>query len=388
MRKRKIKITVVSTTPVSGRPPKFIITLQKKYLVEFITRPGNQFLLTHLTKYKNIHIRQIGPDFSKKDVLSQINFIIQSIFLIFFSNSKIIYCFNLFSSPIGVFSKIFLNKKFICDATEFFGTEISINNTNNKLYEFIYYLKMIPILIADASTIAEPYPQNIPKYVKDKLILIYNFPSSKLFNYNIEPNNDFYKKYPLARNKKIIGYIGNVKYGLGLEKIIKAFSKIENNVILLIVGDILPSRNYKISKNYIEKYCDYYGVKNRVIITGYIEHTEYPSYCKVIDIGVIYLQPLSDFWVNYSLPIKLFEYIALGIPFVSTNFKTIKRFSNGCCLYVDPNNIKELIDAFNILLNDNILYTSLKRNCIKKSCLYVWEKQEKLIFNIIDYVIN
>ena len=122
---------------------------------------------------------------------------------------------------------------------------------------------------------------------------------------------------------------------------------------------------------------------NKVIEHGYLPRDKAGKILAESKIGFVLLYPT----VNYkdALPVKMFEYMASGIPFVITNvplWRDIVEGSN-CGICVNPFNTKEIADAINRLLNNPDLAQSMgengKRAIVEK---YNWETEEQKLISL------
>ncbi len=83
-----------------------------------------------------------------------------------------------------------------------------------------------------------------------------------------------------------------------------------------------------------------------------------------------------------SYPIKLFEYMAAGIPVISSNFPVYKEIVEGhnCGICVDPLDIDAICDAINEIRNDKEYSDELRNNGYKAIIdKYNWESQARVL---------
>jgi glycosyltransferase involved in cell wall biosynthesis len=92
--------------------------------------------------------------------------------------------------------------------------------------------------------------------------------------------------------------------------IVKAFKNMKNGARLLIIGDG-PARGS------LSKLLKSLKIQRKVEITGWLPHTEVPRVLASADIGL--LPQYDDMYHRCKCPIKLFEYMAMKLPIVSTN---------------------------------------------------------------------
>ena len=102
---------------------------------------------------------------------------------------------------------------------------------------------------------------------------------------------------------------------------------------------------------------------------------------------VLYLPAANHFEAQ---PIKMFEYMAAGIPFVCSNFDLWKNIveKNKCGICVDPTKSEEIVEACNYLLtHDNEAQEMGKngRECVERC--FNWENEEYKLVNFYSQLI-
>lgn len=105
--------------------------------------------------------------------------------------------------------------------------------------------------------------------------------------------------------------------------------------------------------------------------------------------GIVIYQPAANH--NESQPIKLFEFMAAGLPVIASDFplwKTIVE-ENGCGICVDPENVHEVKDACKLLLEDTALGKEMGisgRNAVVQK--YNWNCEKIQLLNLYKELIN
>ena len=101
----------------------------------------------------------------------------------------------------------------------------------------------------------------------------------------------------------------------------------------------------------------------------------------------IALMPYSQYvdtgkWMS---PLKGFEYMASGIAIVCSRIPTLQRYfvHKINALLVEPDNIKELSGAVEILKNDMNLRRNIACQAKKDSLQFDWKKRAQKILDII-----
>ena len=71
--------------------------------------------------------------------------------------------------------------------------------------------------------------------------------------------------------------------------------------------------------------------------------------------------------MNLALPTKAFEYIAMGLPLVSTKLKDLyETFDDNCIKYVEKSNPKQIADAITYLSSNPAVSKNLVTSSYRK----------------------
>lgn len=153
------------------------------------------------------------------------------------------------------------------------------------------------------------------------------------------------------KEKKIIGFVGGFYPWHGLDLLIEAYAGIaddfpESQVLLIGDGPELANIQSLVSKR---------GLAERVIFGGRKRHQELPRVMSMFYAGVM---PDSN---DYGSPMKIFEYMALGIPVVAPDygpiFDAINDGKQG--VIFEKGNIAALRTALTRLLQDEVFARNL-----------------------------
>ncbi len=102
-------------------------------------------------------------------------------------------------------------------------------------------------------------------------------------------------------------------------------------------------------------------------------------------LGLCILKPIKNYY--YSQPIKIFEYMAAGLPVVASNFPLWRKIveDNACGVCVDPADINAVRKACEELLNNPEKGQQLGRNGRKAVFeKYNWANEEKTLLALYD----
>ncbi|MCH7724343.1 MAG: glycosyltransferase family 4 protein [Bacteroidetes bacterium] len=245
----------------------------------------------------------------------------------------------------GVFHKIF-GVKLILDihdpSVDLF--EEKWPGKKNKALKFLmakaekYSCKLADKLITVTNTCKERLVErgNPP----DKITLILNTANEGLFEFNSE------RRFREITNGVKLIYHGTIAERFGLHNVISAMPILLKDVpdsILNIYGRYEGSYLIKL-KNLVSDL----NLSENVNLNGRINREQIPSLINNHDIGIVpYLQ--TDY-MNLSLPTKAFEYIAAGLPLVSTKLKDLyETFDDNCIKYIDESDPKQFAGAISFI---------------------------------------
>ena len=249
-------------------------------------------------------------------------------------------------------------KKLIYDSHEYFCgvPELTkrpfIQGVWKKIETFI--IPKLPFMISVSDSIAELYQ----KEYKIECFTIRNLPHTYIIENKIEIKNKVHKELGINISDKIIIYQGAVNIDRGIEEAILAMKWIENAKLLIVgFGDIYDSLEILIDEN---------KLRNKVILMNRVSFEKLKPYTIASDIGIS-LEKDSNLNYRYSLPNKLFDYIAAEIPVLASPLpEMIKIF--------EQYQIGELIDSHNPEQIANKINSMLKNN----DCQIIWKEQLKL----------
>ena len=115
----------------------------------------------------------------------------------------------------------------------------------------------------------------------------------------------------LPRDGYVIGFVGALRTTGGFTTLIESFSNVAQQIPaarLLIVGDG-PAREH-LTREFGAR-----SLSERVHFTGLVAPDAIPGYLASMDVAVAPYPPLGTF---YSSPLKIYEYMAAGLPIVAS----------------------------------------------------------------------
>jgi glycosyltransferase involved in cell wall biosynthesis len=245
-----------------------------------------------------------------------------------------------------------------------------------------------PFLARVTSKIAHYYEQFLCKridavvaatpFIRDKFLKINsitvdvnNFPKLEEF-INIDTSN-FYQRTSCC-------YIGGITKVRGIYEIVNAMDLSEANGSLLLAGNFLEKK----VQNDVVKLEGW----SKVDKLGWLNREEITTVLGRSFAGLVTLHPIENY--KDALPVKMFEYMASGIPVIASNISLWDEIvsADNCGICVDPYSIKEISDAMNYLVNNLDIAKEMGargRDAVLKQ--YNWKIEEGKLFQLYSKLI-
>lgn len=238
----------------------------------------------------------------------------------------------------------------------------------NIVYEahtprFNFFIKRFSKIITISNGLKQFY---IKKGVdEDKIYTVPDAVDLDMFNI-LETKSECRKKFNLPINKKIVMYTGHLYDWKGVDILAQSKEFLDENIEIIFVGGLEKD---------IEKFRKKY---NNVSVLGSVLHKDIPYYLKSADVLVLPNSAKSDVSKLYTSPMKLFEYMASGIPIVASDLPSIREILNEeNSTFVEADNPEALaIGIRNALNKDGIK----AMNDVKE---YTWNKRVGMILKVI-----
>ena len=205
--------------------------------------------------------------------------------------------------------------------------------------------------------------------------------------YNVPPWWSYASLEDLTRSGRVIVYSGGITWDRGVRVLLEALVQVRRcvpDVRLKMVGEYKEPGIRK----WVEEFVRKHGLEECVEHTGWLPYDEVPAQLAEADVGVALLQPVR---YNYriSLPNKLFEYMAAGVPVVISDFSEIGKVvrETGCGILVDPTDPEAVARAIVRLLSHPEEARRMgKRGRKAVEERYCWERMEEKLARVYNSV--
>jgi len=262
------------------------------------------------------------------------------------------------SYGIGALISMFVNKPLIVEVRDVYQPTISL-------------IRASLILTYDKSIIRKPLYRN-------KAVCMYGGVDIHKF----QPIKDSKASlFPHLKDKIVIGYSGSFMRSHNINEILKIakrlYEKYGEIIHFLMIGpydqDILKKTNHL-------------NLTKIFTFVGVIEHDKLPIYLSSMDIGIALYDPEKV----AGPPYKVYEYMACGIPSVTTDtIFSRKIIKNGLAGFlVKAGDLDDLFKKLCLLIEDKELRCAMgseARNFVKR---FSWSNEAERIFMYLKYVLK
>jgi glycosyltransferase involved in cell wall biosynthesis len=198
------------------------------------------------------------------------------------------------------------------------------------------------------------------------------------------PNSKFKirEELGLPKDKILIGYVGmfkTVDMEKGVDVAIQSLKFLNENCVLILVG------GKKEDIEFYKKQAEEFNLSSRVFFIGWVKHQLIPLYLKSFDV-LIAPFPENEHYKFYMSPLKLFEYMASGVPIVASDLPSIREILNeNNAVLVEPNNSQRLAETIKKVLQNSDLADKISKQALNDVRGYSWQKRAEYI---IDFMQN
>ena len=250
-------------------------------------------------------------------------------------------------------------------------------STEHALIKLLKVIEKLSLKFADKIIVThEPAYKIFAKHTipKSKFAIVLNVPNERIFSSSVR------KIEKQGQNSFLLVSHGSILERYGYQTIARALKLINSkthNIRLLVVGEGEYKRE-------IERLVKDLRLEERVKFIGYVPFDEIPMIISRADIGIV---PILCKYP--TLPNKLFEYIALGIPTIASALPTMKAyFHNNSVMFFEAGNEKDLARCILELYQNPAKRKLLVTNASKIYEKYRWSKMKKKYLKAYEDLTN
>ncbi|MBM4306340.1 MAG: glycosyltransferase family 4 protein [Deltaproteobacteria bacterium] len=206
-----------------------------------------------------------------------------------------------------------------------------------------------------------------------KMSILLNVPDPDIFKFQARQENGKKKTFDLV-------YHGTIDRMLGIDLAIEAVSRMIREIPQIHLHILGEGRNLE----EFESLSRALGVEARVHFSkNPLPVEQLPELLRKMDLGVI--PNRRNMATELMLPVKLLEYVAMGIPVISSRLKTIEHyFSDNMVTYFEAGNVKSMANAILELYRNERKRQVQVVNAKKFIGKYGWEKHQLELIRLYE----
>jgi glycosyltransferase involved in cell wall biosynthesis len=212
-------------------------------------------------------------------------------------------------------------------------------------------------------------------------------PSAVVYNYPLLPSLEPFRfAYNPNQEAPEFVYIGLISMERAIDTLVAALALVKRRYPLLKVH-LFGRRT--LTDNDLEKLSGFNTVRENLIFYGYTEQKQALPLIKHATAGVALLKSVGDYPDSY--PTKLFEYMALGLPVITSDFplyrSVVSTHSCGFCL--SPDSSEQLAAALIYLVEHPAEAEIMGKNGRKAvEDVYNWETERLKLLNLYSQILK
>ncbi len=154
---------------------------------------------------------------------------------------------------------------------------------------------------------------------------------------NVPEHNAARDALSLPHDKNIVLYAGHLYARKGADTLAAAAAKLTDAHILFVGGTSADISSFKEKWESIEN----------IEIVGHVAHEKIPLYLRAADVLVLPNSGRDEDSARFTSPMKLFEYMASGVPIIASDLPSLREIVNESMVYFftpdDPHSLAEVI---------------------------------------------
>src|SRR5690554_6598790 len=229
-------------------------------------------------------------------------------------------------------------------------------------------------------TVCESLRKYFLKKLRADFLVLRNCPSlTHIKEINEEEKSSKRADFNIANNDFLLLYQGDINPGRGLSIMLDVMKQLPSNFKFIIIGDGMLLQSLK------DK-CKNESIKN-VRFLGRISYKDLMTYTQIADLGINLIEPINES-KRLSLPNKLFEYMSVGVPFLSNDLPEPKLLVEKykCGVLVDYSDTQSIVERLKELSMDRSLLATIGGN--GKKAIFEelnWTVEIKKLLKVLSY---
>lgn len=185
---------------------------------------------------------------------------------------------------------------------------------------------------------------------------------------------DIYLKLP--KDKKLVIYSGSLSVEKGVDTLAKAAAYLPDEFQVVFVGGI---------GDQVDLFKKAYGHLSNISILGKVDHSKIPALLQSASILVLPDSSKYQYSNLYTSPMKLFEYMASGVPIVASNIPSLREvLAEDTAFFFeadDSHDLAKTIKSCYLSKDEALIKASVARRKVGE---FTWNKRAEIILKLIN----
>lgn len=135
----------------------------------------------------------------------------------------------------------------------------------------------------------------------------------------------------------------------------------------------------------VEAFKEIYKDSTNIILLGYKKNAEIPNYLKAADLLALTNSGKTLISSSYTSPMKLFEYMASGVPIISSDLPSMRDvLTEETALFFEADNEEDLSQKIQSYFENKENYKKLGSAAQKEVLRYSWKQRAKDIIDLLS----
>jgi glycosyltransferase involved in cell wall biosynthesis len=297
--------------------------------------------------------------------------LIRSTFQLIHISTDVYHAHDISALPACSLAALVRRKPLVFDAHELpLSGEVKNRRWHGLITLFSWFLAFVVPRCAGIITVSPPIAEELRlRYARSDVSLVRNVPS-----YQQVPRSQRLRQHlHLSQDARIALYQGAFSANRGLERLIHAAAFLEPGNLIVFMG---PDTEGLCSQ--FESLIASEGVADRVKILPAVAYEELLEWTASADIGLIVYTPEHSQNVQMCLPNKLFEYLMVGLPVLSSQLDAVAEVIRTCGVgqVVASLAPRDVAEAINGMLRDDEGLARMRQRALETAQReFCWEKE-------------
>lgn len=208
----------------------------------------------------------------------------------------------------------------------------------------------------------------------EKIVVARDAVDLEKFKY-AEKDSSVWQKHKISSDKKIVLYAGTLSEEKGVHTLAAAAPLVPRGVQIVFLGG---------TDEQIQAFKDKYGNVRNISIIGRVAYTEVSKY--MVSADILVLPDSSKFMYSnlYTSPMKLFEYMASGVPILASNIPSIREVLNETtAIFFNADDAQSFATSVHSMISNEITLKPLQQRAQEIVSEFTWEKRAEVIVQLI-----